>query len=556
MPDPREPRPFLSSETEIFRQHPEVAWSEGRERREGLQAAFAIHRKTNPEFWRGLVRKTVLIKPNMGDSEHPLGCTHPDALTETISQLVASGVNHILIGDIPMLEEVEKMRAENRHAQDTIQRLGYQKVIEEARQKHPTLIIETTDLLQSQPTRLPRSGVNIHIPPVAVVVNMALPKEHGQYHFTCGSKNFMGLSSPSDRKAYFHNHGTPEEIQQIVNSIVAQEGAQNFQNHEQLLGLYKRAWAQAANGQDNANADRMTTFVEDVIKTLAQRSIQVLTIVDGTHIVLGHEHRGTPQNIRITAIGLNPLAVDRQVQQRLGSYAPYIDKITGKNRVEPVNKGDPSRNIPSRKNRRFIEIFKETPEGQVFFRYRVKSEPIVQTVEKQPEQKLQLTLEIIGKKEHLAQQLLDYETAYKCLASLIPLADENEKRQISNTQEIIRKKYQETKKEIARLQETYDWEKIPQEEIRPKISRGNRYLDKYLIYSQQDGITPEEYFLKNFRAKAREEHRHDTDIEVYRLFRNLYDQVKNPHSKVSTTLLQRLYEMSDYLKTYNPPEKK
>ncbi len=501
--------------SEILKSNPEVVWSENRDgRKENIKYALEAHKISNPEFWREMSGRRVMIKPNIANQEKPESCTHPDALAVTISQLADSGVSQILIGDIPMIAEVDRMSKENLTIQDSFKKLGYDNVIEKARGDHPDLIIEVVDPRQFDKTELAESKVHAHIPPVDVIVNLASPKEHGQYHFSCGVKNLMGLSAPQDRNEYFHNHGSSKDFERITVNMRNNHEVPDPRTIEDLINLNIMAIAKSADETDGINADKMTDYVEDVIKTLDARGIKILTVIDGTKFMMGHEHEGKNHELNIAAVGLNPLAVDRLVQKRLGAYAPYLDRLMGENPIEPSIKGDNPKNILSRKNERVGKLVKLNPDHTFIYKLEVKSEVpkdgfaavTEQNGLQQESGKKQLTKEAITEKERLTWELKEYGAVIDFLGRLrdgvggdnLVRLDEGLKEANLRAKQIDQK--------LARLVGDYEWSQersliknlVLENEKNKQGSRIPR-----AVYPRLGAKPPDEELLDNIKRSAR-----------------------------------------------------
>lgn len=324
---------------EVLSLHPEVYASQSRGRRGNLASSLDAHRAGNPEFWNRLKGQSVLVRPNIVDPDHPQGCSNTEALECTLEQLILAGISKITIGDLPSADYSES------HPQSSPQ-LIYKDVIEKLAKQFPQVTISLSDLQDLKRVQLTETGLPIiDTSEFAALINLALPKEHGQYFFSCATKHLMGLVETSARRDYFHHDYSKEardrvlsrdgqQIQQEVDALWS-PGSLNSQ-----VEFAARLNVRVASEFNPANMKKMATFIKDVTNSLDRSGTQILTIVDGYETLTGQEHTGDLTKTDLAVVGSNPLAVDLTVANTIGllEQVGYLTELSPL--VKPKIKGD------------------------------------------------------------------------------------------------------------------------------------------------------------------------------------------------------------------------
>lgn len=302
---------------EVLSLHPEVYASQNRGRRGNLASSLDAHRAGNQKFWAGLKGQSVLVRPNIVDPDHLQGCSNTEALESVLRQLISAGISKITIGDLPSADYCES------HPQSSPQ-LIYSSVVEKLSKQFPQVTIALSDLQQLKRVQLTETGLPIiDTSEFAALINLALPKEHGQYFFSCATKHLMGLVDPSARRDYFHQDYSDEardrvlrrdsqQIQQEVNALFPPDSLQN------KVEFAARLLVRVAAEFNPANMKKMAAFIKDATNSLDRSGTQTLTIVDGYETLTGQEHTGGLKQTDFAVTGSNPLAVDLTVARTIG----------------------------------------------------------------------------------------------------------------------------------------------------------------------------------------------------------------------------------------------
>ena len=334
----------------------EVVWSEGKGREGNLTEVLEAHQISHPEFWQNLKGKQVLIKLNLVDPDYSHCCTHPASLKIVMDNLAKHDVGEVLIGDESSADYLDKHPGETPEA--IFRKLGYS--------MPPGMNYRLIDFSKLDQVALSPSGPNIRkLPEVAAIFNLVTPKEHGQYYFSCGCKNLIGLVPAGERRAFFHDHLSQ------VNKVREELSAK---------GLYKgpedevKIWIEAAKRNDPKNMEKMAGFVKAFVAHLKERNISLLTIVDGKTIQRSHEHNGSHENLDIAGIGLDPVAVDRAAVEKLGvsdNDVGYLEMMAAGH--QPTVSGE-MRKLPPRSLIRIVDPNSVTvlPSGEVKFRFIIR----------------------------------------------------------------------------------------------------------------------------------------------------------------------------------------
>ena len=158
--------------------------------------------------------------------------------------------------------------------------------------------ISLSDLHDLKRVKLNETGLPIiDTSEFAALINLALPKEHGQYFFSCGTKHLMGLVEPSARRDYFHQDYSEavqaqvfardrQQIQQEVDALWPRDTIRNKMEFAARLNI------RVASEFNPANMKKMATFIKDATNSLDRSGTQILTIVDGYETLTGQEHTG------------------------------------------------------------------------------------------------------------------------------------------------------------------------------------------------------------------------------------------------------------------------
>ena len=343
--------------------HPDVYASRSLGRAGNLTAVLDAHQKSNSEFWLGLKDRSVLVRPNIVDPEFPQGCSHPDALKSLLEKLVSSGVSKIDIGDLSAADYYDT------HRQTRPQNI-YKELVDGLSQRYPQVEIALKDLRELNQVPLTGELSVIDTSSYAALVNLALPKEHGQYYFSGGAKHLMGLVDPSKRREYFHPdlpegaqlrvHNDPVKSQQIRSTITETDPARANVEYNAKLS------AAAESDVDPLIMRSMATFIQATVNHFARKGQPVLTVVDGHETLTGHEHHGVLKKTDFAAVGLNPVAVDISVARHLGllNQTGYLTNLA--HLVRPVIRAGDLPEAPSRRLRRVatnIQMFDDQSYG-------------------------------------------------------------------------------------------------------------------------------------------------------------------------------------------------
>lgn len=365
---------------EPLSQNIEVAWSEERGRVGNLAAALETHARLNGEFWEKLRGEKVLVRPGMVDPGHPDACTHPAALYTLLARLKWAGVSEILIGDEPAVGPYRDLKETGGRIEDCYHRLKYEEVVAEIRKLGGEMPkITFVDFSKEQVDQL-EVGLPIRrFEGVAAVINLVIPKDHGQYYVSCGLKSAMGLVPVDRREAYFHRDGhTPVAVVTRVMKEWADAGKLAEMTEDNAADVNAAMYVEAAARTDPQHMLAMAEFNLAVARYYADRGIPVLTVVDGADRLRGNEHVGHLEKLDIAAVGLNPLAIDLAVVQKLGlvlDTSHYLTLLARELGVRSDVHGDEL--VASRTSRRLKRTFRDARlvDGRLQFRFFVK-EPV------------------------------------------------------------------------------------------------------------------------------------------------------------------------------------
>lgn len=320
----------------------EVCWSEKRGRKGNLTNVIEAHRKSHPELWESLKGKRVLLKLNLVDPDHPDSCTHPDSLRIILENLAKQGVGEVLIGD--ETSGVYQRAHPGESLEEVFQKLGYAKRIPAG------IKYSLVDFSKLPAVSLGPSAPKIReIPEVAAVINLVKPKEHGQYYFSCGCKNLVGLVPTNERSGFFHDKNHLSQAAEVLAEYI-REG--KYTDERDMVKI----WIEAAKRDDPKNMEKMAGFVKAMREYFQQKKVPLLTIMDGTTVQRHHEHTGPEEKLDVAGIGLDPVAVDLLAMQKLGIAAEgvdYLNLMAGGH--EPSRLGDEVAGLPKKRLSRIVD---------------------------------------------------------------------------------------------------------------------------------------------------------------------------------------------------------
>jgi uncharacterized protein (DUF362 family) len=524
----------------VLSSNPEVTWKEGEGRRGNLERAIEGHKVNNGEFWEKLKGQRVLVKPNMASPDFPNSCTHPESLRVLLENLVKTGVREIKVGDIPAVSVPGNIEGEREKFGE---QLGYGQVIDEINNENPGIEIGFTEL-ENSGDRLEKTGLPIVGIDADVVVNLVMPKEHGQYLFTCASKNLMGLVSPEVRGGYFHQHdeaGLATTLQQAQREMVGKNPQATMRDVVELFVGHK---IRSAGETDGVNSQKMSDFIGDFCKTLEKGNIQVLTVVDGTTFMTGHEHSGKVHNLNMAAVGLNPLAVDKLVSRRVGLVeVPYLKRLSLANTVFPDG-GEEHAAIKTRESKRVAKDVEVDESGSFKFSYALESSVPGDGFEKKQEEP-----EVISsagpEKEKMEPKIDDIERQIRYLKGDMVYREaiehikklKNEYPYLTNSLGALEREYLERFKRIYKPREHKEWaERFSWKVLdRPKKGASNirtnrRKIDPIIIKRKREIGDLRRYYGAEGTLKRRElmwnslavAHRDVADTKIPRGKKNIY----------------------------------
>ena len=312
----------IKRENLILDRKSKLVMVEGKGRGRNLEECFQKSQETHRDFWDKVRGGVVYVKPNVVDPDHPDSCTQKAALFTTLNFLAQGGAKRIIVGDIPNIDFLEK-KGDSR-IRGIYNQLGYLDAAE-AISANWDIPVDFVDPRERFPSvELSDTGLKAYdlegSKDFDAVVNLTLPKKHGQYYFTACGKNLMGLTAPEDRKDYFHQHGTPEEIGLELVGV-------DFKgkSEQEIVSLVAEGYIRAANRHDPANDQKMARFIEFYTELLSKSGIEMLNVVDGTTFMTGNEHVGTLHEMDLAVACENPIIADASLLAYTGSRAGYIE---------------------------------------------------------------------------------------------------------------------------------------------------------------------------------------------------------------------------------------
>ncbi|MCX8194659.1 MAG: DUF362 domain-containing protein [Candidatus Micrarchaeota archaeon] len=264
----------------------------------------------------------VLIKPNFVDPQIPRACSTPAAIGTVARWAFFHGADRVLVGDDGCLHSQEKMlgsgiKTFSSRAGDL---LGVtdelRKVVAETGKKAGYIEMASLRTVEFE-------GILLRDTSEFMVVNLTLPKVHGEYEFSGVCKNLIGLIPPEKRSETVHP-SSGREIGLELKYAVSSDTSIKPLCSPQIVYV------------DESNRQKQFDVMQKLINYARTAGNFLLHVIDGSMGLILHEHFGPRVKLGFAAAGTDPVQVDSICYKYLNIpsvfYLPggQVGKMAGK----------------------------------------------------------------------------------------------------------------------------------------------------------------------------------------------------------------------------------